>query len=305
VASGTCSYDDAVPLDEWPAPTGCPIGTSGWYLASDGQWYRSDTAPMPGFVLGPDGRWTASEGSAWLGSRWGLGDVWIGAVVYLAASIGLALAVFAVGTAVQNASFDEIELGPYSIAFLVVGNVVAFAGVPWLATRRKGLRSLARDFGLRFRPIDLAIGLGFGVAGLVVAAVAGTAIDTAFGVEDSTSNVPVDSLRGPGEVIVFFLAVAVVTPVIEELFFRGLVYRSFSKRGMSTTASIAAATAVFVLPHLTAASDLASLVSLAASIGVLGVSFNLACRVTNGRLGAAIVAHLVVNGAAVIALAVT
>ena len=43
--------------------------------------------------------------------------------------------------------------------------------------------------------------------------------------------------------------------------------------------------------------------TVGASIAVLGLAFQLACHVTHRRLGAAIVAHLVVNGAAVLALA--
>lgn len=222
--------------------------------------------------------------------------------MYLVASLVLSVAVIA-ATAATGGDVDALDLGPYAISLLVVGNIAAFFGVPWLATRRKGLRSLRDDFGLWLRPVDLAIGLGFGIGGLIGAGIVGSLIDAAFGVEETTTNIPVDALGGAGEVIAFFAAVAIVTPVIEELFFRGLLYRSLLKRKMSTAASIAVATTVFVLPHLTAAESVASLVSLAASIAVLGLAFQLAAHVTNRRLGAAIVAHVVVNGTAVLALA--
>lgn len=290
----------------WPAPSGSPVGSSGWYLASDGAWYRSDDPPAPGFRLGDDGRWVADDdpATAWRSSRWGLGDAWWGALVFLAGSVvaGLVAAlVVAVGDGTGR--LDDLEFGPYSISAFVLVNALAFAGIPWLATRRKGLRSLRVDFGLWFRPRDLAIGLGMGVAGLVGAGLVGTAIDAAFDVEDSTSNIPVDELAGAGQIVAFALAVAVVTPVVEELFFRGLVFRSYLKRGRSAWASMLLTTLVFVVPHLSAATDLASLVSLGASIGLLGFSFNLACHLTGNRLGAAIVAHMVVNGTAVLALA--
>ncbi|MFP5489110.1 MAG: CPBP family intramembrane glutamic endopeptidase [Acidimicrobiia bacterium] len=286
----------------WPPPTGSPAGTSGWYRASDGRWYRTDTAPAPGWGLGADGRWAPGVGGDWRSSRWGIGDAWWGLLVYIVASLGLsgAVAAFVVAT---GGDLDDLELGPYAVSFLVVGNVLAFAGVPWLATRRKGLRSLRDDFGLRLRPVDLAIGLGFGVGGLVVAGIVGTLIDAGFDTDETTSNIPVDTLGGPAEVIVFALSVAILTPVIEELFFRGLVYRSLLKRRASTPAAIVWTTIVFVVPHLTAADDVASLVSLTASLTVLGLSFQLACHVTRGRLGAPIVAHAVVNGSAVLALA--
>lgn len=294
------SYDVAVPNSPWPPPTGAPEGTRGWYLASDGQWYRSDTPPAPGFALGSDGRWAAaSDHEAWRGSRWGLGDAWWGLLAFVAAGIVLSVAVLAA----TGGDVDDLDLGPYAISLLVIGNVIAFLGIPWLATRRKGLGSLRDDFGLRFRPIDLAIGLGLGIAGLIGAAIVGTLIDAALGAEETTSNIPVDALEGPGEVIAFFLAVAVVTPIVEELFFRGLVYRSLQKRGSSITSSVAWTTFVFVIPHLLAAEDVVSLMSLTASIAVLGLAFHTACLLTQGRLGAPIVAHAVVNGIAVLALA--
>ena len=285
----------------WPPPTGSPVGTWGWYRANDGHWYRTDIAPAPGYELGPDGRWIAGTGAAWHTSRWGIGDAWWGLLTYVVASLLLGVGVLAVAGA-TGGDVDDLDLGPYAVSFLVVGNVAAFLGIPWIASRRKGLRSLRDDFGFRLRPIDLALGLGFGIGGMIGAAIVGTSIDAAFGVEETTSNIPVDALDGPGELVVFALTVALVTPVIEELFFRGLVYRSLLKRGMSSTTAIVIATAVFVLPHLTAADSVASVASLAGSIAVLGLAFQLACHLTQ-RLGASIVAHVVVNGAAVVALA--
>lgn len=283
----------------WPPPGGSPVGTSGWYLASDHRWYRSARPPAPGWTLGDDGRWHPPPDEAWRSTRWGLGDAWWGLLVYVVAS----LAIGAATIAVDGVDLDDVEMGAYAVSLLVVGNVAAFLGVPWLATRRKGQRSLRNDFGLRLRPIDLAIGLGFGVVGLIAAGVVGTLIDAALGAEETTSNIPVDALAWPGEVLVFAISVAIVTPVIEELFFRGLIYRSLLKRGRSTVVAMAWTTGVFVVPHLAAADSLASLVSLAGSIAVLGLSFQLAAHVTGGRLGAPIVAHVVVNGAAVLALA--
>jgi hypothetical protein len=292
----------------WPPPNGAPFGTSGWYLASDGEWYQTDESPAPGYVVGPDGRWTidVDPEQRWRSSRWGLGDVLWGALVYLGLSIGAGV-VLVVVDSIRNGegSVDNLDVGVYAISMFVALNAIAFVGVPWLATRRKGLRSLRWDFGLRIRPRDIGIGIGMGIAGLVAAGLVGTAIDHAFDADETTSNIPVDSLHGIGEVLAFGLSVAVLTPVIEELFFRGLLYRSNLKRGSSVTASIALTTVVFVIPHLLAAEDLPSLVSLAGSIAMLGLAFNLACHFAHNRLGASIIAHMVVNGLAVVALALS
>lgn len=292
----------------WPPPTSSPVTRTGWYRAADGEWYVSAVAPAPGYTLTDDGYWQSPDGrddEPWRRSGWGLGDFWWGVLVYLGASIVLGIVIAIVVAATDaDRNLDDVLSGPYVIAALVIVNAVAFAGVPWLASRRKGLDSLAADFGLRIRPVDLAIGFGLGIAGLIGAAIVSTAVDGLLDVEESTSNVPVDSLDNAGQFIAFFLAVAIVTPIVEELFFRGLLYRSFLKRGAGPLGAIVRTTIIFVLPHLTAVSTWQNALTLAATIGVLGAMFNLACHLTGNRLGAPIVAHLVVNGTAVVALLV-
>lgn len=295
----------AVSDPPWPPPTAEPVVASGWYEASDGRWYLSAVPPAAGYTLAADGRWypAGDEHEPWRSSRWGLGDFCWG----LLAQLGLGLVVSLVVAGVIAAgdgdrSIADVEFGPYAIGALVLANVAAFAGVPWLASRRKGLASLARDFGFAFRARDLAIGFGMGVAGLIAAALVATAIDAALGADDRTSNIPVDDLGNIGEFVVFFLAVGVTTPIVEELFFRGLVYRSFLKRGASTGRAIALTTLVFVLPHLPAVTEWPGVLTLFASIAVFGLTFNLACHLTGGRLGAPIVAHMVINGTASLVL---
>lgn len=289
-----------VPSTPWPPPTGTPVDSTGWYLASDGAWYRTDVPPAPGWSIGDDGRWQPDLGELWRSSRWGLGDAWWGLAVYLVASTLVLVAIIAITGA--DTSSDS-TVGPYTVALLVAGNALAFLGVPWWASRRKGQRSLRRDFGLRLRPIDLAIGAGIGLAGLVAAGLTGSLIDVAFGNEEPTSNIPVDALVGVGEITVFFVAVGIVTPVIEEVFFRGLIHRSFLKRSATPLRSGIWTTLVFVVPHLSAAESPSRLVSLAASIAVLGAAFQMAAHVTGNRLGAPIVAHFIVNGTAAAVLA--
>lgn len=292
----------------WPAPSGCPAGSPGWYRASDGAWYRSDDPPAPGYVLGDDGRWRAfadageaERAELWRGSRWGLGDAWWGAVVYI--GVGLVVGVLIVAISGDTEQLDEGELGPYTNAAYIAVNGAVLGGLLWWITRRKGLRSLRLDFGFTARWRDLWIGLAVGIGALMAAGLVANLTDSAFGVDDPTSNVPVDELNGAVEIIVFFLAVAVLTPIVEELFFRGLIWRSFLKRGHSTWVSFTATTAIFTVPHLLAADSVASLVTLTATIAVLGAAFNLACLWTGNRLAAPMLAHAVVNGLAVVVLA--
>lgn len=295
----------------WPAPTGAPAGTTGWYLASDLRWYRSDTPPGPGYLLGRDGRWHApgdaagvDAAEAWRWSRWGLGDMWWVVLAYVVA--GIIGAGIVAGVDVARGGDGAIDdATPLAIGVFVGLNAIGTGGVVWLATRRKGQRSLRRDFGLVGKWLDPLVGLGVGVAGLIAAAGLGAAIDAALDADERTSNVPVDELTGLGDFAVFFVAVAIVTPIVEELVFRGLLYRSLLKRGRSAPTAIAITTVLFVVPHLPAAESWTALLSLFGSIGALGLAFNLACHWTGNRLAAPIVAHMLVNGLATIVLYVT
>ncbi len=298
-AAGSYDVGMAEPIGSWAPPTGIPTGTTGWYVADDGEWYRSDLPPAPGYRLAEDGRWRHSETDDWRRSRWGLGDVWWGVLAFVVAGLLGALAL---------AAFDAITVdpvdgdGPITIAAFVGLNALATIGVVQFATRRHGQGSLRADFGLEVRRWDPLIGLGLGFAAVIVAGLASSGIDAAFGAEEPTSNVPVDELTSFAEFLVFFAAVAIVTPVVEELFFRGLLYRSILKRGRSPVRAIPITTALFVLPHLPAVDSWPEVASLFASIGVLGLAFNLAAHWTGNRLAAPIVAHFLVNGLAVVVL---
>ena len=280
---------------------------TGWYLASDGEWYATSIAPAPDYELTPDGEWQPKlpADEAWRRSRWGFGDFWWGVAVYLALGVIGSVAVALVIGADTGESIEDVEFGPYATGILVLISGVGFFGVPWLASRRKGLASLARDFGLRARPLDLLIGFGFGVGALFGAGIVSTALDSALDVNEETSNVPVDALDGTGQFIVFLLAVGIVTPIVEELFFRGLVHRSFLKRGAGALFSFGWTTLIFVIPHLAAVTTWKNAITLFAAIAVLGAMFHAACHLTDNRLAAPIVAHVVVNGTASVALFLT
>jgi len=284
----------------WAAPAGSPVGTSGWYVASDGEWYQSDVAPADGYALDEDGRWhpLGEVAEPWRSSRWGLGDAWWGLLAYLGVGLLGALVL-----ALASGDVDSVDdANPYALAVFVALNAVAGVGVVSLATYRKGLRSLRQDFGLTGRWLDPLIGIGLAIAGIMAAGLVSYAIDSALGAEERTSNLPVEELVSAGEFMVFFIAVAVVTPIVEELFFRGLIYRSLLKRGRSAPRAIAVTTLLFVLPHLPAAESWTEVAGLFGAIGALGLAFNLACFWTDNRLAAPIVAHMFVNGLAAIAL---
>jgi membrane protease YdiL (CAAX protease family) len=200
---------------------------------------------------------------------------------------------------------DGIDLPVWGILLSVAAGWLGFVGWPVLASYLKGQRSLARDFGLVFRPVDIGWGLlgGLVVLGLTVAlnvfwyVVSGdTAPDNAGFLPESPSILAA---------VLLFVAVAVVTPFAEELFFRGLLLRALEKRFNPSIAVVVSAV-VFGSLHIagvTSASSLAELALHGVFIGVVitgyGVVFAL-LTVYTGRLWPAIVAHMVINGVGVV-----
>jgi membrane protease YdiL (CAAX protease family) len=285
------------------------MSLTGWYRGVDGAWHQTDAAPAPGWWLASDRCWyppaqaTWRPDAPWMASRWGLGQLWWAALVFVAGSILFAVAYLLIDGALHpDRVVDETEFGPYATSLSIGLSELALGAVALFATRSKGLRSLRDDFGLRCRRRDVAIGFGLGVVALVVAGAASAFLDDLLGVDERTSNVPFDALHG-WEILAYLLAVAVIAPVMEELLFRGLVYRSFLKRGSRPLAAGVWTTLIFVAPHLLAVLQWPGVVTLFVAIAVLGAVFNLACHWTGNRLGAPIVAHMVVNASAVIALA--
>ncbi len=199
-----------------------------------------------------------------------------------------------------NADTADIDIGVWGISLALFANVLAFAGIPYLVTRRKGLGSLARDFGLSFKWVDIPLGVAGGITALVAGGVLGTVVDNALGAEEPTSNIPIESVDGWPPFLLLLFGVGVVTPVIEELFFRGLFLRSGLKRGWSVAATVIATTFIFTLPHLAGVPEWPGVITVTVVIAVFGVILALLTIWTKLRLGAAIIAHLCINATGVI-----
>jgi hypothetical protein len=205
---------------------------------------------------------------------------------------------------------DGIDIPTWGILLSVAAGWVGFVGWPILASYRKGQRSLARDFGLVFRPVDL----GWGVLG-GLAVLAMTVALNLFWYVVSGADPPDNSGFLPESpslltAVVLLVAVAVVTPFAEELFFRGLLLRALEKR-FTTTIAVVGSSVVFGALHIGGVTSAASLGELALHgifIGIVitgyGAVFAL-LDVYTGRLWPSIVAHMVVNGVGVVGYLVT
>jgi membrane protease YdiL (CAAX protease family) len=227
--------------------------------------------------------------------RWGLGDVLIGLGLWLVGGIVASIVLIATGDG-SDTSLTELSLGALTIS-LVCG-WPGFLGWPVVATYWKGQRSLRLDFGLDLRPVDLAWGLLGGVIALVLSTLGGI-LWMLISSDPSPSNT--EFLPTKPSVLtafVIFFLVAICTPVVEELFFRGLFLRSLGRRWNLATAVIISSL-VFGLFHAQGDTwgQAAFIVGVTATYGAV---FALLVIRANGRLGPSIVAHICVNAVGVL-----
>ncbi|QEO09522.1 CPBP family intramembrane glutamic endopeptidase [Protaetiibacter larvae] len=164
----------------------------------------------------------------------------------------------------------------------------------YAAGRRYGTGSARTDTGLRLRVIDLGIGL---LAGLVLRLLAEWIAPSSTGAP-ALDGTTAPALPPVPELLVLVVGGVLVAPLVEELFFRGLLQRSASGlvrggRSARIIVAVLVSTPLFVLLHLALAAP-ANWGGVAVVTGISGLGFGLLAAITR-RLGAAILAHGVFN----------
>lgn len=218
--------------------------------------------------------------------RWGVADAVAGFVA------GNTLVVVAVG--VFTAVTGERGLTPGAIAVGQLALWTGLLGAPLVASRRRGSGSLRADFGLEVRWRDALVGVPAGaVCQLAVVpllyAPFRPLVDTSE--LDRPARELIDRFHGPW--VVLLAAVLVVgAPVVEELFFRGLVMRALTRR-FGPAWGLWGAAVAFGVAHF-------ELLQFPALVIVGAVFGWLAQR--SGRLGPAIWSHAAFNGVVVVLL---
>lgn len=197
------------------------------------------------------------------------------------AQVGFAIAAVATGS-------SELSLATLVASF--AGTYVGLVGGSLLLTGGN-----LRSAGLSLRWIDVPVGLASGLAAsFVIVPALAWPIERLF--PDADISEPAERLADatPGwRIWVLALCVAVITPIAEEVFFRGIVQGRLVAR-IGPVVGVAVGSLLFGLVHF----QLIQLVPLTGLGAVFGL---LALRMR--RLGAAIVAHAVFNGLTIIALA--
>lgn len=229
--------------------------------------------------------------------RWGLSEP-LGAFVVAAFAAVIAAVVAAVATGVE---VTDITLA--TTAGGLAGMWGVYLGTWYLLSKRRGSGRPAHDIGLR---IDgwKDVGLGF-VAGLVTAYVlvnvtyvvlelAGLLDDGDLDRLDDPARDLGDMTAGPGFLVLAVL-VGIGAPIVEEIFFRGLLQPAAVRR-LGAIGGVVFTALFFGAAHL----QPLQFPGLAVFGLVLGT-----IRHRTGRLGPGIVAHIVFNGLTLLALALT
>jgi len=178
---------------------------------------------------------------------------------------------------------------------------VGFLVLPVLWSRRHG--GPAQLLGLRARWVDLPLGLAVGLGSTVIAALASSLVLDASQQDDleNKARTTVDRASGPVAAVVLVVVLCVLTPLAEEIFFRGLLFRSLH-RVSGLAVSVLCAGAVFGLVHFDPAPVPAAVVAM--QLGLLALFGAALCLLVHrtGRLAASIVAHAAFNAVTVTTL---
>lgn len=161
---------------------------------------------------------------------WGLRDALLGwgAAIVMGAIVG-ALIIGLAGYAGSKA--DSLPL--WLIAITQVPLWTGLLGAPLLAARR-ARGTLASEFGLAIRPVDVPVGIVTGLVGqfLLVPLVSWPWLKLLGKSTHDLGQVAeqlVSKANDPLGVVLLILIVAIGAPIIEELFYRGLFLRSLQQ----------------------------------------------------------------------------
>lgn len=226
--------------------------------------------------------------------RWGLRDAFLG---FLAA---LLLSLVGVSIVLAAGGWDTFDDAPmWAVAVMQVPLWLGLAGTVVVAVKRRGSGSLREDVGFWMRPLDVPVGLALGVACQFVLSyvlmwpvlqLAGKTFDEyAEPARELGDKAEASSTAG---VLLFVLVVVVMAPLVEELYYRGLVHRS-AVRLLGVPAGVAVTALAFGLAH----GQLLQLLPLVA----FGLVLSVVAQRT-GRLGLALWTHAGFNATTVVVL---
>ena len=223
--------------------------------------------------------------------RWGLGDVAIGifASLFLSVLIG--------GTIMALAGWGSSADTPiWGLALLQIPLWAGYLGAVVFAGS-KG-RGVITDFGLRMRDFDAPLGLALGIfCQLLVLPLLYAPIFFLTGSDKEALSRPAEQLAegtdGTFSWLLFALLVGILAPVVEELFYRGLLLKALEKRRMPVWAAVLVSSIIFAGMHMQTL-QFPGLLLVGLVAGTLAA--------ITGRLGPSIWLHIGFNMTTVVAL---
>lgn len=182
-----------------------------------------------------------------------------------------------------------------------IGLWVPLLGACWYVSQTRGERSWVRDFGLRWRPLDIGLGLAGSVAARSTESIALLPI-IILQPHFRTPDVSVfhQFAHGATGWIVLALVTCIGAPIVEELFFRGLIQTRLIGR-YGPFVGIGVTSILFGAAHLI---GWAGPISLVYALAIAGAGVALGTmRYLTGRLGTSMMTHCFFNTQALLILA--
>jgi len=195
------------------------------------------------------------------------------------------------------AGWKSSEEAPiWGLALLQIPLWVGYLGAVLFAGS-KG-RGIVADFGFRMRALDAPLGLALGIfCQLALLPLIYAPIFYFTGKNTDELARPAEQLaaRADGNLswALFALLVGILAPVVEELFYRGLLLRSLEKRRLPVWAAVLVSSVVFAGMHMQAL-QFPGLLLVGLIAGTLAA--------VTGRLGASIWLHIGFNMTTVVLL---
>jgi membrane protease YdiL (CAAX protease family) len=186
--------------------------------------------------------------------------------------------------------------GSPSVPGVVLGEFGLWAGLcsaAYIASHRRPGGTLA-DLGFS-KPTgaEVALGVGAGIAGLFAASRVEVVLRSLFPDTGGGTRLFAPTAPSFALVLVVGLIACIGAPIVEELFFRGLVQTVLTRR-LGTTPAIVVQAVLFGLAHFELGMTFNQAAARCGTVMVLGL-VNGWLRANTGRLGTGIVAHATYN----------
>jgi len=294
------------------------VDTPGPFLAVEAGTAPLDgveVGPVPGGPPGPAARHepidphdpyeeapprTGRDAGAWLVCA-GLGFV----VGQLASLVVLEIVAAVTGHGSQVTKLASLDEPPaWVVVSELIGIWLGFLTGVFLASWLRGTRHVRRDMGLHVRRWDPVIGIVIGLAGqLVLLPILYLPLEPVIPHLDQRLKEPAQHLTGGftggGSLAVIGALTVLVVPVVEELFFRGLVLRSMLRLTQGAgrigpALAVVVTGVIFGLAHFEAL-ELLGLAAFGVVLSIMAARFR--------RLGPSIFAHATFNFLAILSVA--